>query len=56
MDQVEEAYVHLNDLDWLQSCGVVNLPEVRQRVRPQQIMAEAQALRGLLAQVPSRLP
>jgi hypothetical protein len=50
MDQVEEAYAHLNDLDWLQNCRLVNLPEVRQRVRPQQTMAEAQALRGLLAQ------
>jgi hypothetical protein len=50
IDQVEEAYVHLNDLDWLQSCGLVNLPEVQQKVRPQQIMAEGLALRGFLGQ------
>ena len=45
-----DAYAHLHDLDWLQASGLARHPEVTKRVRPDQIMAEAQALRGLLTE------
>jgi DNA-directed RNA polymerase specialized sigma24 family protein len=48
MEQVEEAYLHLHDWDWLRDSELVGLPEVQQRVNPRQIMPEAQALRGML--------
>ncbi|MFQ6029791.1 MAG: hypothetical protein ACE5Q6_20130, partial [Dehalococcoidia bacterium] len=48
MDQVERAYINLHDLDWLQECELVKLPEVQERIEPRHTMPEAQALRGLL--------
>ncbi len=48
MKQLEEAYTHLHDLDWLQESGLARLPEVRERVNPRQTMPEGQALRRLL--------
>jgi hypothetical protein len=55
MNQVEEAYLHFHDWDWLQECDLAKLPQVQQRVNPRQIMPEAQALRGLLLRLPARL-
>ena len=54
MEQVEEAYLHLHDWDWLRDSELVGLPEVQQRVNPRQIMPEAQVLRGMLFEVPGR--
>jgi DNA-directed RNA polymerase specialized sigma24 family protein len=48
MEQVDQAYVHLHDLDWLQECDLARLPEVQQSIQRHQTMPEAQALRGLL--------
>ena len=48
MEQVEQAYAHLHDLDWLQECGLASLPEMRQKEHPSQMMPKAQALRDLL--------
>ena len=48
MDQVEQALVHLHDLDWLQECDLARLPEVLEQAQPHQTMPEAQALRDLL--------
>lgn len=50
MKEVELAYVHLHDLDWLQECPLAGLPGVQEQVQPQQFMPNAQALRGLLIQ------
>ena len=46
--QVQQAYTHLHDLDWLQECDLARSPEVLEKVQPEQMMPEAQALRGLL--------
>ncbi|MFQ6027443.1 MAG: hypothetical protein ACE5Q6_08125, partial [Dehalococcoidia bacterium] len=48
MEQVEQAYLNLHDLDWLQECELVNLPEVQERIDLRHTMPEAQALRGML--------
>ena len=48
MDQVEQAYTHLHDLDWLQECDLARSPAVVEQVQPNQMMPEAQALRGSL--------
>ena len=48
MEQVQQAYTHLHDLDWLQECELARSPEVFEKVKPEQMMPEAQALRGLL--------
>lgn len=48
MDQVDQAYTHLHDLDWLQECDLVRLPAVVEQVQPDQMMPEAQELRSLL--------
>ena len=48
MEQVEQAYTHVHDLDWLQECALARSPEVLERMQPSQMMPEAQALRGLL--------
>ena len=46
--QVEQAYAHLHDLDWLEKCRLAQLPEVQERVDSKHPMAEAQTLRRLL--------
>jgi DNA-directed RNA polymerase specialized sigma24 family protein len=46
--QIEEAYNHLHDLDWLEESHLARLPELQEKVNPRQIMAEAQVLRGIL--------
>ena len=48
MEQVEQAYRHLHDLDWLQECELALSPEVLEKVQPNQMMPEVQALRSLL--------
>ena len=48
MEQVEQAYTQLHDLDWLQECDLARLPAVVDQVQPNQMMPEAQALRSLL--------
>ena len=48
MKQVQEAYIRLHDLDWLQESELAKLPEVQERLNPMQVMPEAQALRELL--------
>jgi DNA helicase HerA-like ATPase len=48
LDQVEAAYLHLHDWEWLSECELANLPEVQERINHRQVMAEAQALRCLL--------
>ena len=48
MKEVELAYGHLHDLDWLQECGLTNLPLVQERIHRQNFMPEAQSLRALL--------
>jgi hypothetical protein len=48
MEQVEQAYAHLHDLDWLRECDLAGLPEVQEKAQPHQTMPEAQALRDLL--------
>ena len=48
LKQVEEAYTHLHDLDWLHECRLAELPEVRERIDPRHTIPEAQALRSLL--------
>ena len=40
MRQVEEAYLHLHDLEWLQGCELSNLPEVQARLSRIQTMSE----------------
>ena len=48
MELVQQAYTHIHDLDWLQECDLARSPEVLEKVQPEQMMPEAQALRGLL--------
>jgi len=48
MKEVELAYGHLHDLDWLQECGLTNLPSVQKQSHHHNFMPEAQALRVLL--------
>ena len=48
MKEVELAYGHLHNLDWLQECSLTNLPFVKERSHHHNFMPEAQALRGLL--------
>ena len=48
MTEVELAYGHLHNLDWLQECGLANLPAVQERTPRHNFMPEAQALRELL--------
>ena len=48
MEQVEQAYTHLNDLDALQESALTRLDAVQERIQPRQAMPEAQALRSLL--------
>ena len=55
MVQVEQAYTHLHDLDWLQECDLARLPEVREKVQPNRMMPEAQALRSLLIAAASQV-
>ena len=55
MKQVEQAYVHLHDLDWLQDSDLAQLPEVQERLNPMQVMPEAQALRELLMQAATQV-
>ena len=55
MEQVEQAYTHLHDLDWLQDCDLARLPEVQEKAQPNQMMPEAQALRGLLISAAHRV-
>lgn len=50
MEQVELAYGHLHNLDWLQECGLASLTAVQERVQRHHTMPEAQALRGLLTE------
>ena len=46
--QVEQAYSHLHDLDWLEKSRLAQLPEVQERVDSKHPMPEAQTLRRLL--------
>ncbi len=46
--QMEDAYAHLHDLDWLRDSGLTKLSEVQERIDPMQTMPEARALRGVL--------
>ena len=48
MEQAQQAYTHLHDLDWLQGCELAGLPEVQEKAQPHHTMPEAQALRNLL--------
>ena len=48
--QVEQAYAHLNDLDWLDKCRLSRLPEVRDKTNSNQVMSRTQGLRTLLMQ------
>ena len=44
------AHAHLHDLDWLQGCELVSLPEVQERINPRHTMPEARALRSLIVE------
>ena len=48
LEQVEAAFSHIHDLDWLQQSELSNLSEVQQRVRLHHTMPEAWALRESL--------
>lgn len=48
LDEIEQAYVHLHDMDWLQESNLARLPEVTRHVNLKQAMPHAQALRALL--------
>jgi len=45
---VEDAYLHLHDLDWLQTSEISRIPEVQAHLNRQQTMSQGQALRILL--------
>ena len=55
MEQVERAYTHFHDLDWLEECDPARLQEVQENVEPNRIMPEAQALRRLLIAAASQV-
>jgi hypothetical protein len=48
MKEIELAYGHLHNLDWLQESSLANLPSVHERTHRHNFMPEAQALRELL--------
>jgi len=48
LQQIEDAYTHLHDLDRLGTSDLTRLPEVIERINPMQVMAEGQALREML--------
>jgi len=52
--EVELAYGHLYDLDWLQESGLAQLPAVQERKHRHNFIPEAQALRELLIEAASR--
>jgi hypothetical protein len=48
MKEVQLAYGHLHNLDWLQESSLTRLPLVQERKHGHNFMPEAQALRELL--------
>lgn len=52
---VQQAYMHLHDLDCLQECDLARLLGVVNQVQPNQMMSEGQSLRGILIAVANRV-
>jgi hypothetical protein len=55
MKEVELAYGHLHNLDWLQECGLTSIPPIHERSNRYNFMPEAQAVRELLIEAANQV-